>query len=472
MTERFDLAIVGAGPAGMAAALEAQAHGVSAVVLDEQPRPGGQIYRRAQARDAVLEAALGAEYAHGMALTERFLASGIAYRPNATLWDLSPERRLSILQDGRAGEIDAAHVILATGAMERPVPVRGWTLPGVMSVGAAQILLKTTGAVPEKPVVLAGSGPLLYLLAAQYLAAGVAVRALVETQPRANYWAAAPHLLSALWQHKLLLKGAAMLRGLRAHGVTRWQGARNLAVEGGESCTALTFDANGARQRIETELVLLHEGVIPNVHVSMAINCGHDWDATQLCWRPRLDAWGATSVEGVSVAGDGGGIWGADAAEHTGRIASLGAMVRLGKISETTRDSAARDARASLARLRGARRFLDLLYKPAPEQRLPPDDVIVCRCEEVTAGTLREVARIGAIGLTQAKTYTRCGMGPCQGRMCGPTVAALVADERKMPEASVPPYRPRAPYKPVTIGALAAAIDADTPPSDASAGAH
>ncbi|MHB1217115.1 MAG: FAD/NAD(P)-dependent oxidoreductase [Alphaproteobacteria bacterium] len=472
MTERFDLAIVGAGPAGMAAALEAQARGLSTVVLDEQPRPGGQIYRRAEVRDRALENALGAEYAHGMALTERFLASGIAYRPDATLWDLSPERRLSILRDGRAGEIDADHVILATGAMERPVPIRGWTLPGVMSVGAAQILLKTTGAVPEQPAVLAGSGPLLYLLAAQYLAAGVAVRALVETQPRANYWAAAPHLPAALWQRKLLLKGAGMLRALRAHGVERWQGSSDLAVEGRDACTCLTFTANGKRERIETDLVLLHEGVIPNTHVTMAIDCGHDWDATQLCWRPKLDAWGATSVEGVSVAGDGGGIWGADAAEHTGRIASLGAAHRLGKISDAARDRASRDARAALAALRGARQFLDRLYKPAPGMRLPPDDAIVCRCEEVTAGTLRQVARIGAIGLTQAKAYTRCGMGPCQGRMCGPTVAALVADERKMPEAAVPPYRPRAPYKPVTLGALAAAADADMPPPDASAGAH
>ncbi|MGE0095641.1 MAG: NAD(P)/FAD-dependent oxidoreductase [Alphaproteobacteria bacterium] len=471
MAERFDLAIVGAGPAGMAAALEAQSHGLSTVVLDEQPRPGGQIYRRAETRDAKLEAALGAEYAHGMALTEKFRASGIAYRPNTTLWDLSPERRLSILCDGRAGEIDAGHVILATGAMERPVPVRGWTLPGAMSVGAAQILLKTTGAVPDQPAVLAGSGPLLYLLAAQYLAAGVPVAALVETQPRANYWDAAPHLLAALWQRKLLLKGAAMLRSLRARGVKRWQGAANLAIEGSESCSALSFDAGGTRARIETGLVLLHEGVIPNVHVSMAINAAHEWDTTQLCWRPRLDAWGATSVDGVSIAGDGGGIWGAEAAEHTGRIAALGAAQRLGKISDAARDRAASSSRAVLASLRGARQFLDRLYKPAQGQRLPPDDVIVCRCEEVTAGTLRQVARIGAIGLTQAKTYTRCGMGPCQGRMCGPTVAALVADTRKMPEASVPPYRPRAPYKPVTLGALAASVGAETP-TDASIGAH
>lgn len=472
MTERFDLAVVGAGPAGMAAALEARDRGLSAIVLDEQPRPGGQIYRRPETRDTALEAALGAEYAHGMKLTERFLASGIAYRPDAVLWNLSSERRLSILRDGRAEEIDADQVILATGAMERPVPIRGWTLPGVMSVGAAQILLKTACAVPGEPPVLAGSGPLLYLLAAQYLAAGVKVRALVETQPRANYWAAAPYLLPALGQRKLLMKGAAMLSELRRHGVERWKGATALAVEGSDACAALTFAAGGRSHRVETGLVLLHEGVIPNVHVTMALGCDHDWDETQLCWRPRLDPWGETSAAGIAVAGDGGGIWGAEAAEYTGRLAALGAAHRNGKLAAQARDRAASEPLGALAALRGTRRFLDLLYKPAQAQRLPPDDAIVCRCEEVTAGDLRKAARLGAIGLTQAKAYTRCGMGPCQGRMCGPTVAALVADERKMPEAQVPPYRPRAPYKPITLGALAAAVPADAPPPDASAGAH
>ncbi len=457
-----DLAIVGAGPAGMAAALEARRLGVSVAVIDEQPRPGGQIYRRPGRRDQRIEKALGPEYAHGMALIDRFLASGADYRPGTTLWDLSGERRLSLLAGGAAHEIEARQVILATGAMERPVPVPGWTLPGAMTVGAAQILLKTAGAGPAAPVVLAGSGPLLYLLACQYVAAGVAIRALVETTPRANRSAAAPHLGAALAERTLLTKGLSMLWRLRRAGVRRYRGASDLRVEGCQRCEALSFAIGGRRERLEASLVLLHEGVIPNTHVSMAIGAGHDWDPVQLCWRPRLDAWGAATVDGVAVAGDGGGIRGAVAAEHLGRLVSLGAIERLGAIDAPRRDRESRETRAALSRLEGARRFLDRLYEPAAAQRVPADDAtLVCRCEEVSAGEIRRAARIGAIGLTQAKAYTRCGMGPCQGRLCGPTVAALIAAERNMAEADVPPYRPRAPYKPVTLGALASLARAD-----------
>lgn len=457
-----DLAIVGAGPAGMAAALEARRLGASVAVIDEQPRAGGQIYRRPGRRDPRIERALGPEYAHGMALVDRFLAAGIDYRPGTTLWDLSRGRRLSLLAHGAASELDARQVILATGAMERPVPIPGWTLPGVMTVGAAQILLKTAGAGPSEPVILAGSGPLLYLLACQYLDAGVPIRALVETTPRSNRYAAAPHLGAALAEKTLLTKGLSMLWRLRRAGVGRYRGASRLRIEGRERCDALSFSSGGQRERLEASLVLLHEGVIPNTHVSMAIGADHEWDSHQLCWRPRLDNWGATTVEGVAIAGDGGGIRGAGAAEYGGRLAALGALERLGAIDAGARDREGAGARAALRRLEGARRFLDTLYKPAQAQRIPADDAtIVCRCEEVPAGEVRRAARIGAIGLTQAKAYTRCGMGPCQGRLCGPSVAALIAAERAMDESEVPPYRPRAPYKPVTLGALAALARAD-----------
>ncbi|MBM3540501.1 MAG: FAD-dependent oxidoreductase, partial [Alphaproteobacteria bacterium] len=348
MMARVQLAIVGAGPAGMAAALEAKRLGLACALIDEQPRPGGQIYRRGSARDPSLEAALGPEYAHGMALIERFLAAGIDYRPGTTLWDLSSTRRLSLVTASGAEELDADQVILATGAMERPVPIPGWTLPGVMGAGAAQIMLKTAGAVPRKPAVLAGSGPLLYLLAAQWLEAGAEIRALVETTPAANRFAAAPYLPAALWQRKLLSKGLDLLARLKRAKVKRFTGAADLAIEGARACEAIRFRAGGAAQRIEAELVLLHEGVIPHVHASLAIGCAHDWDPVQLCWRPRLGAWGETSVEGVAIAGDGGGINGAEAAEHLGHLAALGAAHRLGAIDAAARDGAARESRAML----------------------------------------------------------------------------------------------------------------------------
>jgi NADPH-dependent 2,4-dienoyl-CoA reductase/sulfur reductase-like enzyme len=460
----WDLAIIGAGPAGMTAALEGARLGFRVAVLDEQPRPGGQVYRHAARPMPGLAAALGPDHAAGMALVERFGAADIEYLPGTTVWDLDGEREIGFSRAGTTSQATAGQVILATGAMERPVPIPGWTLPGVMTVGAAQILLKTAALVPEQPVVLAGGGPLLYLLAWQYLKAGATVRALVETTPRRNHLAAAPYAPALALEAGLIARGRGWLRDLRQAGVERIRGATGLAIPGQGACEAITFTAGGSRRRIETGLVLLHEGVIPNTHVTMALGCDHWWDGAQVCWRPRLDANGRTSLAGILVAGDGGGIMGAQAAGHQGLLAARAAAEDLGRaVAEdlgravSAADGGERAARRALRRLAGARRFIDRLYRPAPAQLVPVDDsTIACRCEEVTAGAVRAAARLGAMGLTQAKAYTRCGMGPCQGRLCAPTVAALIAETRGMAPEDVAPYRPRAPFNPITLGTLAA----------------
>src|SRR5262249_38952760 len=182
----------------------------------------------------------------------------------------------------------------------------------------------------------------------------------------------------------------------------------------------------------------------------------HEWDDQQLCWRPALDAWGQTSLPCVAVAGDGGGIFGAEAAALSGRLAALDAAMLLGRIAAAERDRPARPIRAALARDRAVRPFLDQLYRPPRQVMVPAgDEVVACRCEEVTVGQVRRAARLGAQGPNQLKAFTRCGMGPCQGRVCGPVVAALMADELGRPISEIGTFRPRAPFKPITVGALA-----------------
>ena len=456
MSTAWDLAVVGAGPAGLSAAIEASRHGLSVAVIDEGARPGGQIYRQPATPDPALAAALGPDYQRGRDLIAAFESCGAAYLPGTALWDIGAEGELGLLRDGVAHHGRARELLLATGALERPVPVPGWTLPGVMTAGAAQILLKTAAIVPAGPVVLAGAGPLLTLLAWQYVRAGVEVGAILETTPRANYLGAVGHLPAALWERRLLAKGCAMLATLRRAGVRRLGNVSALRIEGETACAAVSYRRGRRAARIEAPLVLLHEGVIPNVQITMALGCTHTWDATQYCWRPVLGPCGETGRPGLSVAGDAGGILGAEAAHHAGRLAALGVAARLGRLSEAARDRLARPDRRALARLAGARRFLDRLYRPPASQRIPGEDTtLVCRCEEVTAGEVRAAARLGARGLSQAKAYVRCGMGACQGRLCGPTVAALIAETHGIAEAAVPPYRPRPPYKPLSLGALA-----------------
>jgi NADPH-dependent 2,4-dienoyl-CoA reductase/sulfur reductase-like enzyme len=175
-----------------------------------------------------------------------------------------------------------------------------------------------------------------------------------------------------------------------------------------------------------------------------------------LSWRPDTDAWGRTSVPNIAIAGDSAGIGGAEAAALAGRLAALDAAAVLGRISEAERGRRAQPIRAALTREHTIRPFLDALYRPAPAVLAPADDgVIACRCEEVTVGQIRRAVRLGAPGPNQLKAFTRCGMGPCQGRICGPIVSAVIAEARGLPIAEIGTYRPRAPYKPITVGTLA-----------------
>ena len=338
---KFDLAIVGAGPAGMAAAITARECGLSVLVVDENPSPGGQVFRAAEL--AAADPALARDMAPGLDLIARFRALDITYRPGATLWMLDPDTgTLSLSRLGETLEFAAERILLATGAQERPVPIPGWTLPGVMSAGAAQIALKTAGIVPSGRVVLAGQGPLMWLLANQLIGAGV-MPVLVETRTQ-------PILRTALEQGGIfsgfaqLAKGIGLILKARQAGMRLLSGARHLRAEGSARVQGLRFE--GGFEPCDT--LLLHEGVIPSTHISMAIGLDHAWDARQLCWRPRLDVFGASSHARIAVAGDGAVIGGWEAAVAAGQLAALDAAVRLGRLSRADRDfraEASADAR-------------------------------------------------------------------------------------------------------------------------------
>ena len=445
-----DFAIVGAGPAGMAAATLAAQLGLDTLLIDEQESPGGQIYRAIERANA--SSPLGPDYLAGENLTAALSASGAHYRPATTVWHVDPDATLSVVSDGASDTIAARRTLLATGAIERPVPIPGWTLPGVMTVGAAQILLKTADLVPDGRVVLAGQGPLLYLAALQLLRAGAPPVAVLETTPHQNYHAALRHL-RGLWRGRhAFVKGLGWLSALRRAGIAVRHDVRDLRAAGRERIERVVWEDG----EIRTDHLFLHEGVIPNTQITLALQLAHRWDEAQLCWRPEVDEWGRTSLANIAIAGDGAGIAGAEAAVLSGQLAALHAASALGRIDEAQRDRRARPIRVALARERAIRPFLDALYRPATAALAPDeDDIIACRCEEVTVGQIRRAVRLGAPGPNQLKAFTRCGMGPCQGRICGPIVGAVIAEARGLPIAEVGTYRPRAPYKPITVGALA-----------------
>lgn len=453
--EDVDVVVIGAGPAGMSAAIAATEAGARVVLLDEQASPGGQIYRAITEADAARLELLGPDYAAGRALADAFAASGARHESGVAVWEVTRERRVNALQNGRVRSWQAQRIVLATGAMERPVPIEGWTLPNVMTAGAAQILLKAARVVPAGGLVLAGCGPLLYLLGWQYLRAGVKIRAIVDTTDRADHRRALAHAAGALRGWRVLAKGVKLMTALRRAGVPFHTGATGLAIEGTEKAEAVRFSAGGRVHRIDADLVLLHQGVVPNTQFSWSLRAAHRWDDAQLCWIPQSDAWGELDVPGLFIAGDGAGIGGAQAAALQGRLAGLQAAQQLGCIDAAERDRRAAPVRAALATQLAVRPFLDALYRP--KLRVPADGVIVCRCEEVTAGQLRSHVALGCTGPNQAKSFGRCGMGPCQGRLCGLTVTEVIAQARGVSPAEVGYYRIRPPIKPITLGELARA---------------
>ncbi len=424
----YDCVIIGAGPAGMSAAITLADAGVRILVLDRAPRAGGQIFRSAANSPLPDASALGPDYTDGSSLIMRFEACSAEHQSEADVWHVGEDGTILYSKDGIPQQVQTREILLCTGAMERPMPIPGWTLPGVMTAGAAQVMLKSD-AVVAKDAIFAGSGPLLYLITAQYLRLGVKVAALVDTTPRRNYLTSLPKAPGALRSWPMLRKGLGLMREIASSGIPVFRGASNLRVLGKGKASGLEFDCQKGQQRVLSEHVFLHHGVIPHSNMSRSMGLSHIWNTAQHCWQVQTDAWGQSSIPHVSVAGDGAGITGADAAQSAGRLSALNILTRLGRLTIETRNLKARKDRATLGKMAPFRRFIDQLYGPSKSLCLPQQmDTTVCRCEERSLKDLKDGFDQGARDPNALKSLTRCGMGPCQGRQCGPIVSSLLAD--------------------------------------------
>src|SRR6202047_5055187 len=361
LRESCDVAVVGAGPAGLAAADLCARAGLETLLLDEQADPGGQIYRAVTASPLTPGTILGDDYWRGAELVRQALASGAHYVPGATVWALPRPGEIAVSINGRSRLVQAKHVILATGAMERPFPISGWTLPGVMTAGAAQILLKSSGLVPQGRTVLAGCGPLLWLVAWQYLNAGVRLDAVLDTAPRANWRSALRHAASfALSPY--LKKGLRLILAVRRN-VQVIGNVAELEAQGSERLEAVVCrTSRGEERRLPIDMLLLHHGVVPNANLALSAGVTHRWSAAQLCFLPVLDAFGSSNVPGLSIAGDGAGIAGAEAAEARGRLAAVAAIRAIKPQLVLAAEEKA--ARASLRRFERARGIFSFTFLP------------------------------------------------------------------------------------------------------------
>jgi NADPH-dependent 2,4-dienoyl-CoA reductase/sulfur reductase-like enzyme len=459
------VAIVGAGPAGLRAAQELVAAGVRPVLIDEAPRVGGQVYR--QPPDALqrpLHALYGAQArgAENLFASWSSLREKVDYRPETLLWQIE-DRTLHMFEKGRACALNFDALVLATGATDRILPFPGWTLPGVFTLGGAQVLLKSQGAMIGPRVVFAGCGPLLYLVATQYLKAGAQVEAVLDTAPASAPLRALPGLLA---RPRLAAAGAAMLLRLSAAGVPVRRGVTLVRAQGDSSVAAMQWQSDGQEFTTPCDGIAFGHGLRSETQLADLAGCRFDWDPVDQAWLPRRDEHGRTSVPGVYIAGDGAGIRGADAAELAGARAAQALLHDLG-LARTHR-TPARSAMRPHDRWRQA--MAELAQAPRDWAAQAPDELIVCRCEHVTAGELRSCAvQTGANELNRLKALSRIGMGRCQGRMCGAAAARLLAEAASCDLSTAGRFRTQPPIKPVPVAALGAAIAGWSPvPSEES----
>lgn len=445
--------IIGAGPAGIRAAATLVAAGLRPMVVDEAHAAGGQIYRQPWQPDGRPASALyGSEAGKAHHLHQLFteLIDRIDYHPNTLVWGLR-DGQADILHQGGATSIAYDGLILATGATDRILPLPGWTLPGVFTLGAAQIALKAQGcAIGRRPVFI-GSGPLLYLVAWQYLQAGVRPVAVLDTAPLAAKHALLRGLSLA---PAIILRGLGYGLALRRAGVPIHTGVSDVQFQGRDRVDSITW-CQGKRQRhLACDGIGYGLGLRPETQLADLAGCAFVFDERDRGWRPHQDGAGRASVPGVYLAGDGAGIAGADAAEISGEHAAWSLLTDRGQPAPPAR----------LAHLTRARQHIDRLRTifaaafPFPSNWITKlaDDTLLCRCEEVRVGDIRAaIDPFDLRDLNRLKAITRTGMGRCQGRLCAAAAAELLADHRGCALSAVGRLRGQAPVKPIPLAEAA-----------------
>ncbi|WP_136805799.1 NAD(P)/FAD-dependent oxidoreductase [Desulfosediminicola flagellatus] len=452
MDVQTDLLVVGAGPAGLAAACAARSCGLEVTVVDEQAAPGGQLFRNIETPlgQSMLEPK---EREQGMNLAADFRKSGVKYYPGTTVWGLEP-RKVSCNINGKPVILKPSTTVIAPGAMERPVPFPGWTLPGVLGAGAGDIILRSGGTLtenPDDPVVLAGNGPLLLLLACHLIHSGVKVAAWLDT----GYWSrrlmAAPLMPASLLDSPYLGKGLGMALQIVKGKIPIVSGVKNIRAVGKDRLEKVVYEVLGKQKELYTGTLMRHEGVIPRTHILNSMKVEHAWDSVQRYWYPVVSECGATSIDGIYLAGDAGYVHGGDASILKGRLSGIDAARSLGVISDSEARFRSAEPLAVLRRMRIARGFLRYVFAPNPGIFDVSDDTMVCRCECVTAGDIRRAVREGHTDVNEVKLYTRCGMGQCQGRMCGPALAEITAAEVSRSPKKVGTLKIQQPFRPVAL---------------------
>jgi hydrogen cyanide synthase HcnB len=459
--------IIGAGSAGLRAAITLAQHGVECVVLDENSSIGGAVARRPPALTSAAasgDRSPAAPTPHATKLfheVERY-SDQIHLRLGVQVLGSVTPGTMAVLCSGKVEQLAYSQLIVCTGCHERAQPFPGWTLPGVMSVGGVQLQLKAGLVRPGKSIVIAGTGPLLPVAARQLVEAGVNVRGVYESGRRVDLFRRPLDLALA---PELLLEGIKCLAFLRRKGVPVKFGWGIVAARGHhtvQEAVVAPYDADWRpdrtrEQTIETENLAVGYGFVSRSQICSQLGCAMEWHPVAGGDAPVRDEWMRTSVPSVYAGGDTAGVYGAYTASSEGHLAALGCLIESGVLTKDKAEAEAGAARRRLARLQRFRHAFGPFSGIRPGLlSLPAPDTTVCRCENVRLRDLDTAIARGAKSMIALKMATRVGMGDCQGKLCGPFCREYLANKTGQSIDTVGALRPRFPLAPVPFEALLA----------------
>jgi NADPH-dependent 2,4-dienoyl-CoA reductase/sulfur reductase-like enzyme len=461
-----DFIIIGGGPGGIAAAIKAAQAGVNVTLLDENERLGGQVFRQLEKGFKVADPdALGPDFKEGKELLHQFysMQDKIRYLNNTLVWGISEDRTLALARNGSSSSLGFKHLLVATGAYDRPVPFPGLTLPGVFTAGGAQKLVKSEGVLPGQNILLAGTGPLQLVLADQILKAGGRIEAILEAGNIGKNWLRG---LKGIWGNWDFLKeGMRYLRSIQKAGVPLLRSHVILEARGDghvEEALIAKVDKNwrprlNTARSVKADSICLGYGLVSSTELAMLAECEHKYDLRQGGYIPRRKANMETSMPGIYAVGDGAGVAGRKVAIEEGCIAGISVASALGSIPRANAREQIKPCRKRLDKINRFRKILDDISLPRKGlYELATDRTVICRCEEVTLGQLKAALADDTIQIKDLKRMTRLGMGPCEGRMCGPFVVEMLRHRPNAPVEDVGCLKPRPSIKPVALGVLAA----------------
>jgi len=455
--KKVDLVVLGAGPAGVAAANVASKEGAEVVIIDENSSAGGQIYRAPPNEFQPQNSFKSDEFREGEKQRNILKNSNVKALFKHRVWSVSSDLVVSTVGPNGLSSWHARSLIIANGALERIIPFPGWTIPGVIGLAASTILLKSQYVLPGQSTVVAGCGPLLIAVANGIIKSGGKVSAIIDLNSKSDWIKAFPRLFSRpdqlfkgmSWFANIMKAGIKLYGG---HAVTNTKQVDNvlrISIAPINSAGSILDSKN--QKIVEGDCLAIGHGLFPSTEITRLLKAKHIYDPLKGGWVPLIDDDFRSSIPGVYIAGDATGISGAFSAVQKGRIAGMAAVRDLNVMSSQKYKAKIKSELIILKKNENFGKAAVRLMKFRPELiQTITSETIVCRCEDVFRSEIDEAIESGARDLNQLKAWTRCGMGPCQGRTCSEAIEAILASKVGSRELAGQ-WTGRTPLRPVPI---------------------